>query len=73
MPRNISAASGGTRKFYDQIAWFTKGNREQLTLTYQRGGYVPWTDYILGDARDNRDRKAHISDHYPLWVEFGLN
>jgi hypothetical protein len=72
VPRNISFAHGGPRKFYDQIAWFTKGNHEQLTLSYETAGYVPWTDYILGDARDDDDRKAHISDHYPLWVEFGL-
>jgi endonuclease/exonuclease/phosphatase family protein len=73
VPRNISFAHGGPRKFYDQIAWFTKGNREQLTLKYQTAGYVRWTDFILEDARDDDERKAHISDHYPLWAEFGLN
>ncbi len=71
VPRNISAAGGGTSKHYDQIAWFTKGNREQLTLTYKTAGYIRWTDFILRDARDDRARKAHISDHYPLWAEFG--
>jgi hypothetical protein len=73
VPRNIAYAHGGPRKFYDQIAWFTKGNREQLTVRYVKAGYVPWTDFILRDARDDADRKAHISDHYPLWAEFGLN
>jgi hypothetical protein len=73
VPRNISFAHGGTRKYYDQIAWFTKGNREQLTLQYRTAGYVRWTDFILQDARDDDERKAHISDHYPLWAEFRLN
>ena len=36
---------------YDQIAWFTKGEREALTLTYEtRRGFVEWTDYVLTDA-----------------------
>ena len=72
VPRNIAAAAGGVTKHYDQIAWFTRGNREQLTLTYKTAGYVRWTDFILRDARDDDARKAHISDHYPLWAEFGL-
>jgi hypothetical protein len=73
VPRNISFAHGGPRKFYDQIAWFTKGDREQLTLRYKTAGYVRWTDFILADARDDDERKAHISDHYPLWAEFDLS
>jgi endonuclease/exonuclease/phosphatase family metal-dependent hydrolase len=70
VPRNISSAGGGPKKFYDQIAWFTKGNREQLTLRYMTADGVRWTDFILKDARDDDDRKAHMSDHYPLWAEF---
>jgi endonuclease/exonuclease/phosphatase family metal-dependent hydrolase len=71
VPRNIAFAHGGTRKYYDQIAWFGKG-QAQLTLAYVTAGYVPWTDYILANAPDDDDRKAHISDHYPIWVEFDL-
>jgi hypothetical protein len=70
VPRNITYADGGPKRHYDQIAWFTKGNREALTLTYVTGGYVRWTDYLLTDAPTDAVRKAHISDHYPLWVEF---
>jgi exonuclease III len=70
VPRNITFADGGPKKHYDQIAWFTKGARAALTLDYTTAGYVDWTDYILEDARDDDDRKAHISDHYPLWAEF---
>jgi hypothetical protein len=70
VPRNITYADGGPKRHYDQIAWFTKGNREALTLSYVTGGYVKWTDYLLTDAPTDAVRKAHISDHYPLWVEF---
>jgi hypothetical protein len=64
--------SSATTSALDDLAAGLDGNHEQLTLSYETAGYVPWTDYILGDARDDDDRKAHISDHYPLWVEFGL-
>jgi endonuclease/exonuclease/phosphatase family metal-dependent hydrolase len=68
--RNISHRTAGS-KFYDQIAWFTTGNREMLTLGYVTAGGFPWTDHLDG-FRDDDDRKAHISDHYPLWAEFRL-
>lgn len=68
--RNIARETAGD-KFYDQLAWFTKGNREQLTLPYVTAGSFTWTDHLT-DFRDNNDRKAHISDHYPLWAEFSL-
>jgi endonuclease/exonuclease/phosphatase family metal-dependent hydrolase len=70
VPRNIAHATAGS-KFYDQLAWFTKGNREQLTLGYVTAGAFRWTDHLDG-FRDNTDRKAHLSDHYPLWAEFSL-
>ena len=73
VPRNIAAAGGGPAKHYDQISLVHGGQPvENCTLTYKTAGYVPWTDFIMRDARDDRARKAHISDHYPLWAEFGL-
>jgi exonuclease III len=58
--------------FYDQIAWFTSGERQTLTLSYEGdGGRFEWTKYILEDM-DNLPKSWHISDHYPLWVEFRL-
>jgi len=71
VPRNITYADGGPKKHYDQIAWFTKGNRAKLTLRYDdTAGYVEWTKYLLQHARSDAQRKAHISDHYPLWAAF---
>ena len=68
--RNISHRTAGP-KLYDQIAWFSQGNREMLTLGYTTAGAFVWTDHLDG-FRDDDDRKAHISDHYPLWAEFRL-
>jgi Endonuclease/Exonuclease/phosphatase family len=70
--RNIAASSGGTDKYYDQIAWFQDGNLAKLTLEYKAAGSFLWTDYIL-QGMTNPSKKARISDHYPLWVEFRRN
>ena len=72
VPRNIAAASGGTTKFYDQIAWFQEGDLAKLTLGYQTAGYFKWTDLILQGA-SHATKKARISDHYPLWAAFSLD
>jgi hypothetical protein len=58
--------------YYDQIAWFTKGNREALTLAYSgKAGRFEWTKHIL-QSLDNTPKSWRISDHYPLWCEFSL-
>lgn len=58
--------------FFDQIAWFTKGDREALTLHYTgMAGAFKWTDYILKDLAST-PKSWRISDHYPLWAEFAL-
>jgi endonuclease/exonuclease/phosphatase family metal-dependent hydrolase len=59
--------------FFDQIAWFTDGNREALTLGYfGKAGDFKWTDYLLQDL-SNTAKSWRISDHYPLWAEFSLH
>jgi hypothetical protein len=58
--------------FFDQIAWFTAGNHDELTMRYsKRAGRIQWTRYILTDL-DNRAKSWRISDHYPLWAQFEL-
>lgn len=73
VPRTIfSDADGG--KFYDQIAWFTEETgRPALSLAYRRSGHFDFRESAL-PRRDLSDRSLswRISDHYPLWVEFGL-
>lgn len=63
------------RHFYDQIAWFTANGSAQLTLDYQGAGHADsfkWTDHLL-QGMESTPKSWHISDHYPLWVEFGLD
>src|SRR3954470_3968515 len=58
--------------FFDQIAWFTRAGKEQLTLRYNgSAGRFKWTDYVLRDMAKT-PKSWHISDHYPLWCEFEL-
>lgn len=66
----------GKEHYYDQIAWFTKGKRARLTLNFEPGaghaGRFKWNDYLLAKM-DPLDASWHISDHYPLWVEFEMD
>ena len=71
-PRTVGERRG-LNSFYDQIAWFTKGRREALTLKYRTAGTFDWTQHILEDVERNSTKEARISDHFPLWAEFGLN
>jgi len=63
----------GKEHYYDQIAWFVKGGRAKLTLDFEGSGHAgrfEWTKHLL-TGMDNVAKSWHISDHYPLWVEFG--
>jgi endonuclease/exonuclease/phosphatase family metal-dependent hydrolase len=57
--------------FFDQIAWFTtvKG-KPYLSLDYRKGGNFDFRGHILKDLT-NQQLSWRISDHFPLWVEFG--
>ncbi len=61
--------------YYDQIAWFNKGKHAKLTLNFEKdaehAGRFEWTKHLLADM-DPQKASWHISDHYPLWVEFGI-
>lgn len=62
----------GAEHYYDQIAWFTEKGRAQLTLAYEGAGHAgrfEWTKHLLEEMA-NEEKSWHISDHYPLWVEF---
>jgi hypothetical protein len=62
------------KHFYDQIAWFTAKGNAQLTLRYDGAGHAgcfEWTKHLL-EEMDTVEKSWHISDHYPLWVEFSL-
>jgi Endonuclease/Exonuclease/phosphatase family len=65
----------GAEHYYDQIAWFTDGKRAKLTLEFEpeagHAGRFEWTKYLLAGMKP-QEASWHISDHYPLWVEFGF-
>lgn len=66
------ADKGDDVHFYDQIAWFTEGGREQLTLNYEGDGHAgrfDWRPHLLTEM-DTQEMTWRISDHFPLWVEF---
>lgn len=58
-------------KYYDQIAWFEKGKKQQLNLTCTRGGSFDFVPQLYRDIDLSRQNMQYrVSDHYPLWVEF---
>ena len=68
-PRSIFD-NAKTRHYFDQIAWFTSGDQEELTLRYtNKAGRVEWTKYVLTDLSTTA-KSWRISDHYPLWAQF---
>jgi exonuclease III len=76
VPRSLFAdpAKPSTDKFYDQIAWFetTRGD-PRLSLIYRRGGHVDFLPFVYTDTDLTRSEISYrISDHYSLWVEFGV-
>jgi endonuclease/exonuclease/phosphatase family metal-dependent hydrolase len=60
-------------KFYDQIAWFTTGSRRLLDLELRAGGIFDFLPHVYTELDMSKSSKSfRVSDHYPLWVEFGL-
>jgi endonuclease/exonuclease/phosphatase family metal-dependent hydrolase len=59
--------------YYDQIAWFTKGQvkRPVLNLDCSGGGSFDFVSELQGSST-LLDLSWHISDHFPLWVEFAV-
>ena len=61
-------------KFYDQIAWFKDGSRQLIDLEYLQGSSFDFLPYVYVDQNLTKFSKSfRISDHYPLWVEFGID
>ena len=59
--------------FYDQIAWFTTGSGALLNMNLRNGGIFDFTPYVYSGLNFSRTSISfRMSDHYPLWVEFGI-
>jgi exonuclease III len=61
-------------KYYDQIAWFeTTRGASRLSLDYRTGGFADFLPHVYRDTTLSKNAISYrISDHCPLWVEFGL-
>lgn len=60
-------------KYYDQIAWFTPSSgKAHLNMEYRQGGGFDFVPHVYTEQNLTINSISHrISDHYPLWVEFG--
>jgi hypothetical protein len=75
LPRTIFDDPGDPNddNFYDQIAWFTAGSRSLIDLTLRAGGNFDFQPQVYTDTNLSRTSVSfRLSDHFPLWVEFGL-
>lgn len=72
--RSIFADAGQPTlgKFYDQIAWFGSGRAQLLDLDLRNAGGFDFVPLLYRDVGMSRAQLQYrVSDHYPLWVEFG--
>ncbi len=59
-------------KFYDQIAWFVDGRGRLIDLALRSAGGFDFVPLLYRDIDLPRSQLQYrVSDHYPLWVEFG--
>lgn len=63
--------------FYDQISWFVDekdGKKPLLSLNFTgNAGMFDWSETVLAKSGMTKSQKSfRMSDHFPLWVEFGL-
>ncbi|EPH41037.1 endonuclease/exonuclease/phosphatase family protein [Streptomyces aurantiacus] len=72
LPRTIFDKPGAEH-FYDQIAWFTKGQKHRpvLRLEAVAGGQLDFVSALQGD-QTLPELSWHLSDHFPLWMEFAI-
>lgn len=73
-PRTIFKTDDKSKKFYDQIAWFTGDNGvPALSMNYARGDSYNFAGKVLQSRHlRNNSLSWRISDHFPLWAEFSL-
>ncbi len=59
-------------KFYDQIAWFGSGKNRLMDIEAVAAGGFDFVPFLYRDIGMSRSQLQYrLSDHYPLWVEFG--
>jgi hypothetical protein len=67
--RDLKTTYGKQAKHYDQIAWFMGA----MNLMYKkRAGVIDFMGCIFKELTP-RQVSDRVSDHFPIWVEFGLD
>jgi len=61
-------------KLYDQIGWYKNSrSKSQINLTYKSGGIYDFRNFTLQSRNYTPSKLSYrISDHFPLWIEFGI-
>ncbi|WP_374575658.1 endonuclease/exonuclease/phosphatase family protein [Phenylobacterium sp.] len=60
------------KSFFDQIAWFqTVKGKPYLTMDFRQAGGIEFDGAVLKDLTTVQ-LSWRLSDHHPLWVEFGV-
>lgn len=75
LPRTVFDEPGAPSEgsFYDQIAWFETGDGVLLDLNLRAGGSFNFLPHVYTNEDLSRSSISfRISDHFPLWVEFGI-
>ncbi len=75
VPRTVFSepAKPDLDKFYDQIAWFEGGDAKLLNMPCRSAGNFDFVPHVYKNiALTKANISYRISDHYPLWVEFGV-
>ena len=75
LPRTVFDDPGDPSddNFYDQIVWYETGSRALIDLDLRTGGNFDFLPHVYTDTNLSRNSISHrISDHFPLWVEFGV-
>lgn len=71
--RKVTRSIFNEQKYYDQIAWFEKGGRRELSMDFINGGNYDFLPILWEEDRVTKQQFSFmLSDHYPLWAEFNI-
>jgi endonuclease/exonuclease/phosphatase family metal-dependent hydrolase len=72
--RRTIFATSTLESYYDQIAWFQTGANRKLSVPCLSAGSFDFLPHVYTDRNLTKNSISYrISDHYPLWAEFGLD
>ena len=69
IPRMLDAPR--RTSFHDQIAYFAKNGEPLLATEVRAAGGFDFTEPLLAEGMTRLELSWRLSDHFPLWAEFG--